>query len=479
MLKERSCLKNLGIKGKNFSSPGAFTLLFLLCLFHIASSQPDKKKDNTLPITVRKELYVKAPDQHTSEGRSQQYVHHSGLKRVEYRHLQKESDFKSGTFERFSDDNGKTWGEWKDVYGRSYETKGEDEILTSYNTEVWNPVHGHYVSVGFQRIFFGGHTIAYKRFWSKAEAGFVDHCLLSVRRTTDDERALQLVRYEDGADYDPDNWNNPAYFNNNRGIRGTGVDVLENGEIIFAIEASIRSCCRILGLELSNVFPSCPDIMNGLIIVRGKFNPPFGNYELTFSKPIVISDLKSSRGVNEPSVIQLPTGRILAIFRGSNVESKNWNTRIEPGTPSHKWYCYSDDGGKTFTDPQPWHFDDREVFYSAATFSAFIRSIRNGKIYWIGNITNHDTYGNYPRYPLVIAEVNDRGLLVKETLTQIDTRSEDDSEKLQLSNFSILQDRETGLIELYLTKLGQREGYTWWADCWRYFIDINNDFTRD
>jgi hypothetical protein len=175
----------------------------------------------------------------------------------------------------------------------------------------------------------------------------------------------------------------------------------------------------------------------------------------------------------------LPTGRILAIFRGSNVESKNWNTRIEPGTPSHKWYCYSDDGGKTFTDPQPWHFDDREVFYSAATFSAFIRSIRNGKIYWVGNITNHDTYGNYPRYPLVIAEVNDRGLLVKETLTQIDTRSEGDSEKLQLSNFNILQDRETGLIELYLTKLGQREGYTWWADCWRYFIDINNDFTRD
>ena len=34
------------------------------------------------------------------------------------------------------------------------------------------------------------------------------------------------------------------------------------------------------------------------------------------------------------------------------------------------------------------------------------------------------------------------------------------------------QDRETGLLELYLSKIGQREGNIWWADCWRYFIDV-------
>jgi hypothetical protein len=120
----------------------------------------------------------------------------------------------------------------------------------------------------------------------------------------------------------------------------------------------------------------------------------------------------------------------------------------------------------------PWHFDNREVFYSAATISAFVRSIKNDKIYWIGNISDHATYGNFPRHPLIIAEVDDRGLLMKDTLTTIDKREEGDSDKLQLSNFSIIQDRETGMIEVYLAKLGQREGYTFWADTYRYFIDV-------
>jgi hypothetical protein len=57
-------------------------------------------------------------------------------------------------------------------------------------------------------------------------------------------------------------------------------------------------------------------------------------------------------------------------------------------------------------------------------------------------------------------------------MTIIDKREEGDSDKVQLSNFHVLQDRETGIIEVYLTKLGQREGYTWWADCYRYFVDV-------
>jgi hypothetical protein len=61
---------------------------------------------------------------------------------------------------------------------------------------------------------------------------------------------------------------------------------------------------------------------------------------------------------------------------------------------------------------------------------------------------------------------------MKDTLTTIDKREEGDTDKLQLSNFNIIQDRETGMIEVYLEKLGQREGYIWWADCYRYFIDV-------
>jgi PAS domain S-box-containing protein len=66
-------------------------------------------------------------------------------------------------------------------------------------------------------------------------------------------------------------------------------------------------------------------------------------------------------------------------------------------------------------------------------------------------------------------------LLIKETLTTIDTRGECDSEQLELSNFSILQDRETGVIELFLPKFGQREDAPYQADCYRYFIDVGRD----
>ena len=218
--------------------------------------------------------------------------------------------------------------------------------------------------------------------------------------------------------------------------------MLENGEIIFTIAPGIRACCRILGLDINDVFPSCPDIMNGLMIVRGKYNQSRAGYDLSFSRPVVINDLKSSRAVTEPQVIRLSSGRILAVFRGSNVITPNWNTRILPGTPAHKWFCWSDDDGKTFTEPAPWHFDNGEVFYSPATISSFFRNPANGKIYWFGNVTNHTAYGNGPRYPLNVAEVNEHGILKRETLTTIDDREKGDSPQLPALQFSILQDRE-------------------------------------
>lgn len=427
-----------------------------------------------MAITVRRERYAEAPDNKTTDRRTQRYVNGSGLRRVEHRILQRESDWRNAVYERFSDDNGRTWGDWQDVYAQGHETKGDDEIVVHPGKEAYNPVHGHFVSVGMRRIFFGGHHKAYQAYWSRGEAAFVDHSLIMVRPDGSEERATDLIKYEEGADYDPENWRNPDYTDHNRAYMANAVDVLDDGEIVFAIAADVRSCCRMRGLDVNEVFPSCPEIMEGMIVVRGRFNADRGNYDLTFSRPVVISDLKSSRGVCEPEAVMLPSGRILAVFRGSNAMRDGWNTRIEPGTPSHKWTCYSDDGGETFTEPVPWHFDDREVFYSAATISRFVRSEKNGRLYWIGNISGHTASGNHPRHPLIMAEVNERGLLVKDTLTTIDKREEGDAEALQLSNFSILQDRETGVIELTLAKLGQREGHTWWADSYRYFIDVGD-----
>ncbi|MBO3841815.1 MAG: hypothetical protein FGF48_05300 [Candidatus Brockarchaeota archaeon] len=78
-----------------------------------------------------------------------------------------------------------------------------------------------------------------------------------------------------------------------------------------------------LDVEVNDVFPSCPQIMHGLIVFRGTWNKVDEKYSLIPSKPVVISDLKSSRGVGEPTIIVLKSRRIVAAFRGSNMMSRN------------------------------------------------------------------------------------------------------------------------------------------------------------
>jgi hypothetical protein len=65
------------------------------------------------------------------------------------------------------------------------------------------------------------------------------------------------------------------------------------------------------------------------------------------------------------------------------------------------------------------------------------------------------------------------GLLKKETYTVIDTRREGESERVQLSNFSIIEDRETLNFELSLAKLNQFDrDDTFWGEGWTYEIDV-------
>jgi hypothetical protein len=426
-------------------------------------------------ITVTKKIVEMAPGPNRCVSRHFYYIG-KGLELADIRSVTSESDFSNELYRRVSPDNGKTWGEWEDIYRSEYVQKGDDEIMTGQPVHgYYNPVHDHFVTLTMQRIFDGGHVQSYKLFWGEAKKSFHDHCFLYVSKDGKNWSKGQLVKYEEGADYDEDRWNDPDYLWKNDAYMGTNLQVLANGDILFAIDASLMSCCRILGIDVMDIFPSCPQIMRGLIICRGVWNKEKNLYDLSFSKPVVISDLKSSRSVNEPIVYQLDSGRIVAIFRGSNIQSKNWNTRIEKGTPAHKWYTYSDDGGKTFTDPVPWHYNNGEVFYSPATISNFFRSSKNNKLYWIGNITGPEAYGNAPRYPLVIVEVDQvQGLLLKDTFTIIDDRDpEKDAESLQLSNFSILENRETLDLEVCLTRLGSYKGDLWRSDAYKYIISFS------
>ena len=427
-------------------------------------------------MNIVRELLVGATEEELTENRHQYYTSHDGLERCEVKTIICENDYFSGTWERYSQDNGQTWGEWRDCQKEAALMVGTDEIVNNPVKDVlWNPVHHHYVGLNMQRIFINGHTEAYQRYWKYGENSFKDHIYLVVRKENEQKGKQYFVKYEDGDDFDINNVRNERYLNFNQAFYGNIV-VLDNGDIAFPLAAPVTACCRKRGIGPSTIFPSGPDIVYGLIVARGVWNKATQQYDLSFSKPVVISDLKSSRGVDEPVIEQLESGRLIVVFRGSNISSPNWNTRIEPGTPGHKWFTYSDNEGQTFTDPVPWHYDTGEVIYSPASIGAFVKSEKSGKLFWVGNITGPEVHGNYPRFPLNIVEVDQQyGLPIRKTMTVIDTKKPEDSDMTQFSSyFYFLQDRCTGMIELYVSKIGQysqNDVHSWRGEAWRYHID--------
>ena len=146
-------------------------------------------------------------------------------------------------------------------------------------------------------------------------------------------------------------------------------------------------------------------------------------------------------------------------------------TRPKDGS-AHKWYSVSSDGGLTFAEPKIFGYTDGTPFFSPSSFHRLFRSRRTGRLYWIGNIspTNPSNPG-HPRYPLVIAEVDERALaLKKNTVTEIDTRRAGEGERLQLSNFWLLENPETRDLEIYLTRLNEDPDETFTANAYRYTL---------
>ena len=407
-----------------------------------------------------------------------EYLTHEGLTCRQIKAVAKESDYPADSTYRISADNGRTWGEWKVMEKSDFSTVyGKDErIAYPCGSTVWNSHHNHSVTTGFSRYFLGGHVSAYKAFWEQGERSFFDHQSIQLRRKGEEVPFSEhLVAYEDGKEFDPRNPREPEHLERNNGFANSPI-VLKNGDIAVPVGVPIHVGCRIAGLDVNQVFPSCPTLHRCVIVARGKYNEVTKRYDFTFSNPIILNDLRSSRGIDEPILAELESGRLLLVMRGSNVIRPSWNTRIEEGAPSFKWYAYSDDGGTTFTEAEPWHFDDREFVYSSATISSFKRSSKNGKLYWFGNITPHNAYGNWPRYPLQMVQVDETsGLLLKETLTVIDTKRDGESDQIQLSNFKIMEDRETLNFELSLCKIGQYDPQKpYFAEGWTYVIDVDS-----
>jgi hypothetical protein len=180
------------------------------------------------------------------------------------------------------------------------------------------------------------------------------------------------------------------------------------------------------------------------LVLLGRWKP---NGEITWgcSNRIVGDPDRSTRGMVEPTIIELDNGRILCVMRGSN-DSR-------PDLPGYRWHAVSDDGGETFGDPAPWTYDDGQPFFSPSATSQLMR-LRDGRIVWFGNVCRDNPAGNNPRYPLIVAAVDPiSGLVQRNSIEVLDDRKAGESEWLTLSNFYVREERETSDLLLYLPRL--------------------------
>jgi hypothetical protein len=193
-----------------------------------------------------------------------------------------------------------------------------------------------------------------------------------------------------------------------------------------------------------------------------------GDLTWRLGQPLNIAPELSSRGLDENTLIELRDGRIAAACRGDN--------SAFPDKPGYKWLSFSRDDGQSWSAPTPLPATGGELLESGANGSAFFRSVKNGRLFWMGNLAlrGERPNGNWPRSPLVIVEVQEEPFALKrDTIFAVDERNFNDSPRVQMSNFRFYQDRETGDVVIFLTRYGQFSEKEWMlADYYRYRVQM-------
>ena len=459
-LKETSCAGILTLLGTG-SIPG----------FLSAKDRRAETIKKKMVCRVKKEVYVPYPKLRMAPVTDMYYIG-NGMKREETRSFMQSSDWSESVQRRISEDNGRTWSDWTPL-PKETQNKGEftqSGYATQSGTGSYDPVSGQLVKPVFQRIFQGVPQVALREIW-KGNRLFWDHGYYQLSGDNGKSwgEAFQL-KYEDGADFDPSDWGKKDFLWRNEMYIGNAV-ALKNGSVVICATVPVPYTDA-EDMKFPSIFPNNyrEGCVAGAMCFVGRWNVSKGNYDWKTSNRMFLPRQVSSRGLVELFLTELKNGNLLLIMRGSNAGldiSKS---------PGRKWYSVSRDGGITWDEVKDMRYDTGEQFYSPATIHKTIRSSKTGKLYWVGNINNVPSNGNSPRYPLQIVEIDEKEpSFWKDTVTVIDDRDPGhDSEALQLSNFALLEDRETKNLEIYLTRLGENGGGAdiWTANSYRYTLEF-------
>jgi len=382
-------------------------------------------KVNPPMVHVNKELVATHPRPGAAAVVNVRYVGPE-LQRQEIRAVEFRDDVHSERVMRLSHDDGHTWSPPQPLPSTEVYYDAQ-EVWEGSITQEYDPRANVLVDIWLRQIRHQGqyHCFSYWRIsrdWGQSFS------------------APRQLRYEPGPEFDPQDILQTDFLRANQCYPGSSICRHSNGTLIHPVAhanaphdaENDRRAWRL-----------------GSLCFIGRWNSASGDYVWQAGKRVEIPHTLSSRGLMEPDAAELADGRVLVVWRGSHTAK----------TPGRKFFSLSHDGGFTLTEPAEWHYDDGTPFYSPSSYHRLIRHQGNGKLYWFGNICATPPVGNSPRYPLVIAEVDEqRAAIRRSSVTAIDDRQPHQPPELQFSNFSLLENRQTHAFELWLTQYGERQG---------------------
>jgi hypothetical protein len=395
-----------------------------------------------------KEIFEKSPGKGVAMSANSCYTRRDGLDKVCYRSTETRDDITDTIERRFSTDNGKTWGPWESI--SFIELRPGGVHRKSYGGGFLDPNTDRLVDVFIEGTLPSDMPLEGMKHW---------YC--SYRVSSDGGRTYpfeeQVIQK---GHYTPEHPCEGVWVGKNSIMACNAPLVAGDGRLLVPI-------------QITPVGPS------------GEYHNPGGGYsyheaglligtwkddlkiEWDLSEMVKNDPAKSTRGCVEPTIAEMPDGRFLMVMRGSNQKGGE----KEPKIPGYKWFSVSEDGCRTWTKPAVWTYTDGQAFNSPSSISLLERH-SSGKYYWFGNITESRTVGNSPRHPLQVGEVDPESLLLKkEGVMIIDDVTPQDDPALQLSNFSVHEDRETADFILHMTRFMERGRDNWQSDACIYRIE--------